>query len=84
MAQYKTSHPVPKVGDVVCLNDDGLEAIFGTSLGLSHMKTLEMRITHVDGKSLTEPELTFPVSVDNAEIDTYLIDHWCFDIVRGN
>jgi hypothetical protein len=75
-------HPVPKVGDVVRLNDYGIKIIFGSTLGLSHMKTLEMRITFVDSESMTAPELTFPVEVDNAEISQYLIDHRHFDIVR--
>lgn len=29
------SHPVPKVGDTVRLNDNGIEQIWGTSRGLS-------------------------------------------------
>lgn len=73
-------HPVPRVGDVVTLNDNGLQQIFGTALGLSFMKTLRMRITHVAKESLTHPEPTFVVEVDNEEINSYLIDHYCFDI----
>lgn len=76
------SHPVPNVGDTVVLNDHGISQVFGRSLGLSHMKTLRMKITFRAAKSLTYPELTFPVSVDNEEINAYLIDHWCFDVVE--
>ena len=75
-------HPVPKVGDTVVLNDNGLEQVFGHSHGLAHMKTLRMRITDVDMNSPTFPEPTYPVEVDNAEINYFLIDHHCFDIVE--
>jgi hypothetical protein len=76
------SHPVPKVGDTVVLNDFGLEQIFNRKHGLAHMKTLRMKVTHVDSESLTFPEPTYPLEVDNAEITAYLIDNWCFDIVE--
>ena len=72
----------PKVGDVVRLNNHGLEVIFGHSQGLAHMKTLKMRITQVDDESMTYPEPTFVVQVDNPEINQYLIYDRCFDIVR--
>ena len=75
------SHPIPKVGDTVVLNDFGLEQIFGRKLGLGHMKTLKMKITFREAQSVTYPELTFPVSVDNPEINAYMIDHNFFDVV---
>lgn len=75
-------HPVPKRGDTVVLNDTGLRQIFGHVHGLGHMKTLKMKIVWVDSTSMTSPELTFPVSVDHAEINAYLIDHHCFDVVK--
>jgi len=76
------SHPVPKVGDTVVLNDHGLEAIFGKGLvrTLNHMKSVQMKITYVDTMSMTEPEELFVVHVDHPEIDQYLIDNWCFDV----
>lgn len=76
------SHPVPTVGDTVRLNRHGIKQIFGGRNGLSHMMTLAMKITRVDSESLTSPEETFTVAVDNQEINQYLIDHWCFDVVR--
>lgn len=75
-------HPVPKVGDTVVLNDCGLEQVFNRKLGLGHMKSLRMKVTQVDTESMTFPEPTFCLEVDNAEINAYLIDHWCFDIVE--
>lgn len=41
-----------------------------------------MRVTHVGSESLTAPELTFDMSVDNLEINMLLIDNWCFDVVK--
>lgn len=83
LKSVKKDDKVPKVGDTVRLNDEGLEQIFGSrSRSLSHMKTLEMRIVHVDDESMTYPEPTFIVEVDNPEINCFLIDHNCFDIVR--
>lgn len=75
-------HPVPRVGDTVVLNDCGLEQVFNRKLGMSHMKTLKMKVTQVDTESMTFPEPTFCLEVDNEEINAYLIDHWCFDIVE--
>jgi signal peptidase I len=76
-------HPVPKVGDTVVFNDNGLEQVFNSRhRGLAHMKTLRMTITWVDSESMTSPEPTYPVEVDNAEINSFLIDHHCFDIVE--
>jgi hypothetical protein len=75
------SKPIPKVGDTVVLNDHGLRQIFQHTLGLAHMKTLKMKITCRSAQSLTFPELTFSVSVDNPEINAYMIDHNCFDVV---
>ena len=82
LKSVKKDATVPKVGDVVRLNDHGLEQIYGSTLGVAHMKTLEMRITQVDDVSMTYPEPTFCVKVDNPDIDCFLIDHVCFDIVR--
>jgi hypothetical protein len=70
-----------KVGDRVYLNDWGLEQIFGSRKGLSHMKSKEMTITQVSGHSLTSPELTFSVDVDDVDINHFLIDDRCFDLV---
>lgn len=75
------SHPVPKVGDTVVLNDYGLKQV---CIGFSHMKTLRMKITRVDSESATDaPHLTYPVEVDNEEITAYMIDHRCFDVVES-
>lgn len=74
-----------KVGDTVCLNDDGLKNCYGYKQhGLQHMKTLEMKITEVGPASLTYPEESYQVYVDNEEIDDFLLFDWCFDVVEHN
>jgi hypothetical protein len=71
-----------KMGDIVRLNDNGLEIIFGRKLGLSHMKTLEMRVVGVADESITFPEETYPIAVDHNELNAYMIDDTHFDLVR--
>ena len=75
------SHPVVAVGDTVVLNDDGLKAVFGSAHGLRHMKSRQMKITFVDPESLTEPEASHQVRVDDPEIDEALLFHWMFDLM---
>lgn len=77
------SHPVPKVGDTVHLNDFGLNQLYGTSIGLSAMKKVDLKITYISNKSLTAPEQTFVVEVDDEGINQLMIDHWMFDIVKS-
>jgi hypothetical protein len=38
-----------------------------------------LTLTQVDHESMTDPEETFLVEVDNLEINMYMIDNWCFD-----
>lgn len=82
LASVKKDERVPKVGDTVVLNDEGLMQIFGRTQGLAHMKSLRMKITHVDDTGMTCPGPTFFVEVDNKDVNAYLIDHLCFDIVE--
>lgn len=82
LASVKKDATVPNVGDIVRFNDTGLEQCFGSATGKSFMKKMELRITKVDAESITYPEATFVVEVDDPEINQFLIDHRCFDIVR--
>jgi len=82
LASVKKPADCPNVGDIVRLNDEGLRQVFGSAVGKSFMKKLELRITKVDDESITYPEPTFVVEVDDPEINQFLIDHNCFDIVR--
>lgn len=72
------------VGKKVRLNDDGIEQIYGkdSAPGLQHMKTLEMTVLEMSSVSLCAPETLFEVRVDNPDIDTFIIDNWCFDPVK--
>lgn len=71
----------PIVGMKVRLNDRGIKQIFGNRLGMSHMKTKVMTLTYVDKESMTSPEITYIVEVDDLEINQFMIDNWCFDQV---
>ena len=82
LRSVKKDSTVPNVGDTVCLNDSGLEQIFGSATGKSFMKRLQMRVTQVDDVSMTYPEPTFCLQVDDPEINQFLIDHTCFDIMK--
>jgi len=68
-----------KIGDYVRLNNCGLNQIYGTTIGLSHIKSKIMQITHVDDQSVTDDEPRFIVHVDDEEINQFIIDDHCFD-----
>ncbi|WP_297478305.1 hypothetical protein [Ferrovum sp.] len=63
----------PKVGDIVRLNKYGLQTIFGSERGLSHMLTKEFKVIQIDKEPVTWPELTYPMKVDDPEISQFLI-----------
>jgi hypothetical protein len=71
----------PRVGQKVRFSDLGLEQVFGSAIGKSFMKQKVMTLTFVDNESMTEPEETFLVEVDDPEINQFMIDNWCFDLV---
>jgi hypothetical protein len=75
--------PTLKVGDKVCLNDAGLEQCFGHTIGLNHMKAKVYVLTAVSQESLTYPEPSFSVEVDDPELNRLLLDDYCFDRVEG-
>lgn len=77
----KNQHPT-SVGDTVVLNNHGLEVCFGNRRGLEHMKTKRMCITHIDAKSITSPEKTHIVEVDDPEINALMLYDACFDVVK--
>lgn len=74
----------PSVGQQVRLNDEGLRSIWQTTVGLTHMKTLVMTVTSVDDESITYPEVTYIMEVDNPDINMYLLNHTMFDLVNNN
>lgn len=82
LSSVKKDATVPKVGDTVRFNDYGLEQCFGSAFGKQAMKRLEMKVTYVADESMTYPEPTFEIGVDNPEINMLLIDNACFDIVK--
>jgi hypothetical protein len=75
--------PTMRVGDKVRLNDFGIEQVFGTRGGraLSILKTVVHTITKVDPESMTYPEATFVVEVEDPELNEFLLSDACFDPV---
>lgn len=74
---------IPKVGDTVVLNDSGLVAVYGSTVGLAHMKTLKMKIKYVDPRSMTDDQPSHIVEVDNPDLNRFMLIHWDFDIVAS-
>lgn len=74
--------PKFKVGDRVCFNAHGLKVVFGSTIGCSHMRSKVMVITHVDPESITSPEQTHIVEVDDPEINQFMIYDHCFNAAR--
>jgi hypothetical protein len=71
----------PYVGQKVRFNNHGLTVCFGSHIGKSFMKQKVMTLIKVDNESMTAPEETFVVEVDDPEINQLMIDNWCFDAV---
>lgn len=69
---------IPKVGDVVRLNDIGLETIFGSAVGLSNLKLQELEVVSVEylGGDIYE------VDVNDPEISNFMTGSFCFDLIR--
>lgn len=70
---------VPKINDTVVLNNAGLEQIYGTTVGLNPMKKIEMKIVEIEEMSTG---VIWAVSVDNKEINKFLLSNSCFDLVK--
>ena len=73
--------PKFKRGDIVHLNDEGIQAVFGYR-GLRHMKTLNMKVTRISSESLTYPESCYDMDVDNADINRFVLIDDYFDLMR--
>lgn len=72
-----------KPGDIVRFNDYGLKNCFGNVAFNLAQKNKTFRITYVDNESMTEPEKTYVVEVDDPDINQFLLNDRCFDIVVG-
>lgn len=63
-----------RVGQLIHLNDDGVELLWGHDKGLSYMKTLVMTITAIDPNG--------DIYVDNEEINKYRLRESMFTLVK--
>ncbi len=76
-----------KIGSVVRLNQQGLEAVFGddvmAAVRSGHITPKLMKITDIDPSPLCEDEdgTIHAVEVDDPYINQFLIDTACFDVV---
>lgn len=80
-AQRRALKPTLRVGDKVRLNQHGLVQVFGHTMGLGPVAKQIHTITFVDQESMTFPDPTFPVEVEDPELNMFLIDDRCFDLV---
>ena len=71
----------PVVGMVVTLNDSGLDNIFGSKMGLSHMKTKELRITEIYSEIPLDDCRIWDIAVDDKDISQFMINTLDFDEV---
>lgn len=80
MKIIKSKEPEPlKIGDVVRLNATGVMQCFNTNPEWEDFySNIHMRITYISKESLTYPETTYEVRVDNAHINSLMIDNRCF------
>jgi len=73
----------PKVGMVVCLNDEGLKTI-----QLTTQKEFEasrrMTITWVGFENITFPEETWEIEVDQPLINEFLLFNWSVDELKND
>ncbi len=70
-----------KVGDTVKLNDEGLKTIWGSTVGLSKMKTIPFIVSQIDSESITFPEETYVMEVSDPDLNQYLLSDYMFDLV---
>jgi hypothetical protein len=71
----------PYIGQKVHLNDYGLQMIFGQTKGLSHMKTLVIKIINVGPRIPLDNAECYSVEIDNPDISQFLFDSGCFDTI---
>lgn len=73
----------PVVGMRVNLNDAGLDCIFGSHVGLGHMKSLEMEIVEVYAELCCDDGCKiYDVSVSVEDINQFMISSAFFDEVK--
>jgi hypothetical protein len=69
----------PKIGDVVCLNDHGMDQIGG--LRSADAIRQAQRMTIVDVEEMVEGKV-WAIDVDQPAIDMFLIDNLCVDLLE--
>lgn len=71
--------PLFKVGDKVRLNGNGVHQCFNMDPAMASLfRSTVLTIVYVDPVSMTYPQATYNVEVDNPQINQFLIDDNCF------
>ena len=72
----------PNVGDVVYLNDEGLESISGARSREAIKQSQRMTITEVSEQNLTDDCVTHVIEVDQPLITRFIITNHDVDILE--
>lgn len=72
----------PLPGDIVRLNDRGMASVCGLRTGEMVRQAQRMVITYVTPQSLTEPEETWGIEVDQPLINRFLLSHDDVDLIE--
>lgn len=72
----------PLVGDIVRLNDEGMSQIGGLTSAKQIEQSRRMTITAVDHDSMTAPEETWMIDVDQPLMNLFLISHHDVDLIE--
>ena len=73
-----------KIGDKVRFNDLGLDVAFSNVRYTQHIKTRVFTITDVDSISLTYPEESYVVEIDDPVVNELLLFDKMFDGVSNS
>lgn len=69
----------PQTGDKIRFNEDGLNCVYGSSMGLSHMKGLDLIIQSVVMEIPCDDADIWQITVTDPEIDQFILNSGMFD-----
>jgi hypothetical protein len=72
----------PLPGDVVRLNDQGMQNIHGLTSAEMVRQAQRMVITYVTRYSMTSPEPTWGITVDQPLINEFILSHHDVDLIE--
>jgi len=73
----------PKVGQIVCLNDHGIDQIGGLKSSFEVRDASNMLITSVSEHSITNDVDTFVIKIEESNrLSRYMLDNHCVDLIK--